>query len=154
MILGTNLAAASQLVACVQSFRALKEEDLYFRPHPSTLRWFSKNYSNKKIDSQDFKALLANFDSFITDSMSSMSIELAHYGANVFVFAPKDELNFSPLASVPNFDKFFHDEASFAALLDTPKVKFELSEVLDVTDSESKWKKIIERLLIHGSQEK
>ena len=78
-----------------------------------------------------------------------MTLELATSGARVCVYLPKSNLNFSPLASLPNFTSYFRDDESLSKLLKEPITSLELSELLEVVSSRQSWERIIERLIDH-----
>jgi hypothetical protein len=93
------------------------------------------------------ESLLDDYELFITESMSSMALELAASGARVCVYLPQSSLNFSPLASLPNFTSYFHDDESLSKLLKEPVTGLEVSELLEVVNSRQSWERIIERLV-------
>jgi hypothetical protein len=62
------------------------------------------------------------------------------------VYLPQSSLNFSPLASLPNFTSYFHDDESLSKILEDPVAGLEVSELLEVVNSRQPWEQIVERL--------
>jgi len=149
IISGTNKDSAHELICTTLSLHSLADSSLSFRPHPSMRGWFNKNFSAQRLDSQGVESLLADYGLFITESMSSMTLELAASGAKVCVYLPKSSLNFSPLATLPDFTSYFHDDESLSKLLKEPVTSIEVSELLEVVSSRQSWGHIIERLIGH-----
>jgi hypothetical protein len=149
VISGTNKDSAHELISTSLSLQSLADASLSFRPHPSMESWFSRSFSAQKIDARGVESLLDDYELFITESMSSMALELAASGARVCVYLPQSSLNFSPLASLPNFSSYFHDDESLSKLLKDPVTGLEVSELLEVVNSRQSWERIIERLTDH-----
>ena len=149
VISGTNKDSARELISTALSLKSLSDSGLVFRPHPSMTSWFGRNFGGEKIDSRGVELLLDDYELFITESMSSMTLELATSGARVCVYLPQSRLNFSPLASLPNFTSYFHDDESMSKLLKEPVTGFEVSDLLEVVSSRQSWECIIERLIDH-----
>jgi len=149
VISGTNKDSAHELISTSLSLQSLSGSSLSFRPHPSMAGWFGRNFSGQKIDARAVESLLDDYELFITESMSSMTLELAASGARVCVYLPQSSLNFSPLASLPNFTSYFHDDESMSKLLKEPVTGFEVSELLEVVSSRQSWERIIDRLIYH-----
>ena len=149
VISGTNKDSAHELISTSLSLQSLSDSSLSFRPHPSMAGWFGRNFSGQKIDARAVESLLDDYELFITESMSSMTLELAASGARVCVYLPQSSLNFSPLASLPSFTSYFHDDESLSNLLKEPVTDLEVSELLEVVNSRQSWERIIERLTDH-----
>jgi len=149
VISGTNKDSAHELISTSLSLQSLSDSSLSFRPHPSMAGWFGRNFSGQKIDARALESLLDDYGLFITESMSSMTLELAASGARVCVYLPQSSLNFSPLASLPSFTSYFHDDESMSRLLKEPVTDLDVSELLEVVNSRQSWERIIERLTDH-----
>jgi len=149
VISGTNKDSAHELISTSLSLQSLSDSSLSFRPHPSMMGWFGRNFSGQKIDARALESLLDDYGLFITESMSSMTLELAASGARVCVYLPQSSLNFSPLASLPSFTSYFHDDESMSRLLKEPVTDLDVSELLEVVNSRQSWERIIERLVDH-----
>jgi len=149
VISGTNKNSARELISTILALQSLSDAIVSFRPHPSMESWFGRNFSAQKIDTRGVERLLDDYELFITESMSSMTLELAASGARVCVYLPQSSLNFSPLASLPNFTSYFHNDESLSKLLEEPVTGFEVSDLLEVVSSRQSWGCIIERLIDH-----
>jgi hypothetical protein len=150
VITGTNKDSARELVSTTLSLQSLSRSSLSFRPHPSMTSWFSRKFPGQKIDARPLNSLLGEYDLFITEAMSSMTLELAASGARVCVFLPKSKLNFNSLASVSGFTSYFHNDASMSKLLKEDPENIDISELLALGESRKYWQRIIDRLVNHG----
>ena len=140
---GVNLKTAAELINLLRSSDLLAKSKIVFRPHPSTLRWFSKNFGHEDVDTLPLPSLLKTYGLFVTESISSMTLELVTAEARVFVYSPKRSLNFSALATVSDFRSYFADENSLGRLLDKKQKKVDVSELLQLYSSKSDWAEIL-----------
>jgi len=144
LISGGNRRVVKEMTDAVISFDSLKDYSLVFRPHPSMTRWFRKHFHGKPTDQRKVSLLLSDYDVFIVDSMSSMALELAAQGAKVCVYLPKSSLNFSPLASIPNFDAYFKDDRSLCKILKAPVSSFDMADLMEIVSVKKVWVTLLE----------
>lgn len=152
VITGMDKRSAKRLVELSLSLRCLDEFELTFRPHPANSPWFQKKFPECEVDAAGIEHLAGSYGLFITESVSSLALELLALGQEVCIYAPQDGLNFSPLLSAPQFDRFFWDEDSLARLIGKAAPEVDFETIISVTNERRVWLGNISRLRKEASR--
>ena len=147
VVTGTNRSAARRLIEWVTSVRGRSLLVVSLRPHPDNKNWIRSRFPKLPLDSSSFANLSKIYDLFITDSMSSMSLEFSAIGKRVAVFVPEETLNFSPLHLIDEFNGYFSDRGSLEAVIEGEASKVSIENVLALPNDKSKWLKLLREVV-------
>jgi len=139
VVTGSNVSSASQLVKEIRGFSTLKDHEIVFRPHPATVGALDGLIGSSARENRSVNDFAKSYDVIITESMSSMALELASIGAKIAVFLPESQLNFSPLLANSKFESYFKDDNELNRILLADAVAIDVSTIITTVNSREKW---------------
>lgn len=146
VVTGSNIKSAANLVVMARQMSSLKHHEISYRPHPATRGSLQKLLSSSNVEVREVADFALTYDIVITESMSSIALELAASGAKIAVYVPEGCLNFSPLLICPEFRAYFKDNDDLNVILKSDNVAIEASSIIATVNSGSRWKQILEDL--------
>jgi hypothetical protein len=147
-ILGASTTAARRLISVMRQAKRRMKLEVVYRPHPALQKWFSLRFPFEPVDYTSIEIYTNRYVNFVTESTSSLGLELASIGRRVAVFVPRDCLNFSPLLFMSDFNDFFSDSESLVKLLNFDAwEKVSVETILDITGQKDCWTRIKQQLL-------
>jgi hypothetical protein len=147
-ILGASKTGARRLISVMNQTKKKMKFEVVYRPHPALQKWFSLRFPFERVDYTSIDTYRNRYVNFVTESTSSLGLELASLGKKVAVFVPQDALNFSPLLFASEFSNFFSDSASLSRIINLNSgEKVSVEGIIDVSGQKDCWTRIKTKLL-------
>ena len=139
LITGADLSSALNLSNLAKQSPEFSSKDWSHRPHPANLSVFAKKSGFPETDLRPFQEIIDDYEVFVSEAIGSLAFELAFLGKVVLIYLPDNQLNFSPMATLPEFKNYFANVSELDVLLANLPGSVALRSVLNLERKTELW---------------